>query len=175
MQSRQVNVNTLRVRWLKWCLNAPSLFYHGAQNAKTTPAFPSLRISFLTYHSSIRFIPTNKQSFALPLCPYLPTYLPTYLPHPFLLHTCDINNAGMPPSLPLNHLLSSTDHADFSARRQLSDISIAIAKARRIVTVSGAGISCSSGIPVNPTLFSLARLVWWESPPPPPPCWSAAC
>ncbi|OWZ69827.1 hypothetical protein AYX14_04813 [Cryptococcus neoformans] len=53
----------------------------------------------------------------------------------------------MPPSLPLDHLLSSTDHADFSARRQLSDISIAIAKARRIVTVSGAGISCSSGIP----------------------------
>lgn len=73
--------------------------------------------------------------------------LPTYLPHPFLLHTCDINNAGMPPSLPLDHLLSSTDHADFPARRQLSDISIAIAKARRIVTVSGAGISCSSGIP----------------------------
>lgn len=35
--------------------------------------------------------------------------------------------------------------------------------------MSGAGISCSSGIPVNPTLFffSLARLVWWESPPPP--------
>ncbi|WVO22061.1 uncharacterized protein IAS62_003385 [Cryptococcus decagattii] len=53
----------------------------------------------------------------------------------------------MPPSLHLDHLLSSTDHTDFSARRQLSDVSTAIAKARRIVTVSGAGISCSSGIP----------------------------
>lgn len=164
MQSRQVNLNRLRVRWLKWCLNAPSLFYHGAQNAKTTPAFPSLRISFFTYHLSIRSSPQTSDHLLF-LC------APTYLPHPFLLHTCDINNAGMPPSLPLDHLLSSTDHADFSARRQLSDISIAIAKARRIVTVSGAGISCSSGIPVNPTLFCSPCLVGK----PPPACWSAAC
>lgn len=139
---------------------APSLFYHGAQNAKTTPAFPSLRISFFTYHSSIRSSPQTSKHLLF-LC------APTYLPHPFLLHTCDINNAGMPPSLPLDHLLSSTDHADFSARRQLSDISIAIAKARRIVTVSGAGISCSSGIPVNPTLFCSSCLV--GKPPPPRP------
>lgn len=95
--------------------------------------------------------------------------LPTYLPHPFLLHTCDINNAGMPPSLPLDHLLSSTDHADFPARRQLSDISIAIAKARRIVTVSGAGISCSSGIPVNLTLFFFPLLALFGGKAPTPP------
>ncbi|WWC89252.1 uncharacterized protein L201_004172 [Kwoniella dendrophila CBS 6074] len=49
--------------------------------------------------------------------------------------------------LPLDHLLSSTAPEDFTARRQLSDVSTAIAKARRIVVVSGAGISCSSGIP----------------------------
>ncbi|WWC70067.1 uncharacterized protein I206_104013 [Kwoniella pini CBS 10737] len=49
--------------------------------------------------------------------------------------------------LPLDHLLSSTAPEDFPARRQLSDISTAIAKARKIVVVSGAGISCSSGIP----------------------------
>ncbi|WVW83984.1 hypothetical protein I302_106008 [Kwoniella bestiolae CBS 10118] len=49
--------------------------------------------------------------------------------------------------LPLDHLLSSTSPEDFTARRQLSDVSTAIAKARRVVVVSGAGISCSSGIP----------------------------
>ncbi|WWC62041.1 uncharacterized protein I303_104629 [Kwoniella dejecticola CBS 10117] len=49
--------------------------------------------------------------------------------------------------LPLDHLLSSTSPEDFPARRQLSNISTAIAKARKIVVVSGAGISCSSGIP----------------------------
>ncbi|KAK4686726.1 hypothetical protein P7C73_g3393, partial [Tremellales sp. Uapishka_1] len=49
--------------------------------------------------------------------------------------------------LSLSHLLSSHAPEDFSARRQLSDVSLAIAKAKKIVVVSGAGISCSSGIP----------------------------
>ncbi|WRT66437.1 uncharacterized protein IL334_003393 [Kwoniella shivajii] len=49
--------------------------------------------------------------------------------------------------LPLDHLLSSTSPEDFSSRRQLSDISTCIAKAKKVVVVSGAGISCSSGIP----------------------------
>ncbi|KAK8864464.1 hypothetical protein IAR55_001713 [Kwoniella newhampshirensis] len=49
--------------------------------------------------------------------------------------------------LPLAHLLSSTDPRDFSARRQLADVSAAIAKSKKVVIVSGAGISCSSGIP----------------------------
>ncbi|WVR06964.1 hypothetical protein IAU60_004000 [Kwoniella sp. DSM 27419] len=53
----------------------------------------------------------------------------------------------MPPTLHLDQLMASTSHDDFPARRQLSDISLAIAKARRVVVVSGAGISCSSGIP----------------------------
>lgn len=132
---------------------------------KQRPHFPRYVSHSFTYHSSIRFIPTNKQSFALPLCPYLPTY------HiPSCCTPVTINNAGMPPSLPLDQLLSSTDHADFSARRQLSDISIAIAKARRIVTVSGAGISCSSGIPVNPTLFFFpcSSCLVGKRPPTPP-------
>lgn len=146
---------------MKWCLNAPSLFtmVHKRQN---NAAFPSLHISFFTYHSSIRSFPQTSNHLIF-LC------APAYLPHPFLLHTCDINNAGMPPSLPLDHLLCSTDHADFSARRQLSDVSIAIAKARRIVTVSGAGISCSSGIPVNPTLFFPCSSCLVGKPPPPRP------
>ncbi|OCF40323.1 hypothetical protein I317_05890 [Kwoniella heveanensis CBS 569] len=53
----------------------------------------------------------------------------------------------MPVTLHLDHLLESTAHEDFPARRQLSDISTSIAKAKRVVVVSGAGISCSSGIP----------------------------
>ncbi|WVF71516.1 hypothetical protein IAT40_006323 [Kwoniella sp. CBS 6097] len=53
----------------------------------------------------------------------------------------------MPVTLHLDHLLESTAHEDFPLRRQLSDISTAIAKARKVVVVSGAGISCSSGIP----------------------------
>ncbi|WVQ99465.1 hypothetical protein IAU59_006600 [Kwoniella sp. CBS 9459] len=53
----------------------------------------------------------------------------------------------MPVTLHLDHLLESTAHEDFSARRQLSEISTSIAKAKKVVVVSGAGISCSSGIP----------------------------
>jgi len=52
-------------------------------------------------------------------------------------------------TLELDHLLTSTGQADFSGRAALSDISGSIAKARRVVVVSGAGISCSSGIPVS--------------------------
>ncbi|TFK98950.1 DHS-like NAD/FAD-binding domain-containing protein [Pterulicium gracile] len=36
---------------------------------------------------------------------------------------------------------------DASTRRTLSDLSLAVAKSKRIVVVTGAGISCSSGIP----------------------------
>ncbi|KAK0466439.1 DHS-like NAD/FAD-binding domain-containing protein [Desarmillaria tabescens] len=37
--------------------------------------------------------------------------------------------------------------ADSSTRRSLSDLSLSVAKCKRIVVVTGAGISCSSGIP----------------------------
>lgn len=118
-----------------------------SQNTPPATNDSSARISSLFLiphiHSSI---PSHKASnplfflLVLPACVRAASSL--------LVCACDIN-AGMPPSLALDHLLCSTDHADFSARRQLSDVSIAVAKARRIVTVSGAGISCSSGIPVS--------------------------
>lgn len=43
--------------------------------------------------------------------------------------------------------------ADVHARRTLSDISLSIAKGKRIVVVTGAGISCSCGIPVHAFLY----------------------
>ena len=52
-------------------------------------------------------------------------------------------------TLDLERLLASTSQADFGGRTALTDISTSIAKAKRVVVVSGAGISCSSGIPVS--------------------------
>ena len=40
---------------------------------------------------------------------------------------------------------------DPSQRRLLTDLSLAVVKCRRIVVVTGAGISCSCGIPVSST------------------------
>jgi len=60
-------------------------------------------------------------------------------------------------TLNLDHLLASTKQADFSGRAALADVSSSIAKAKRVVVVSGAGISCSSGIPVShPNNWALA-------------------
>jgi NAD-dependent histone deacetylase SIR2 len=44
--------------------------------------------------------------------------------------------------------------ADSSTRRSLSDLSLSVAKCKKIVVVTGAGISCSSGIPVRAFLLS---------------------
>ena len=52
-------------------------------------------------------------------------------------------------TLPLGEILESTSHAEFSRRAALSDVSRAIAKCKRAVVITGAGISCSSGIPVS--------------------------
>ena len=38
---------------------------------------------------------------------------------------------------------------DSHVRRTLADISLSIAKGKKIVVVTGAGISCSCGIPVS--------------------------
>jgi NAD+-dependent protein deacetylase SIR2 len=38
---------------------------------------------------------------------------------------------------------------DAQTRRVLSDLSLAVAKRKKIVVVTGAGISCSCGIPVR--------------------------
>lgn len=43
-------------------------------------------------------------------------------------------------------------------RISLRTVSEAVAKSRRAVVISGAGISCSSGIPVRKTLTSLLQL-----------------
>ncbi|CAE6385707.1 unnamed protein product [Rhizoctonia solani] len=54
----------------------------------------------------------------------------------------------MTQTVPLVHLRSSKPSAaESSSRKTLHGIALAVAKARRIVVVTGAGISCSSGIP----------------------------
>lgn len=52
-------------------------------------------------------------------------------------------------TLPLAAILASNEHEDFPQRRALLDVSTAVAKSKRAVVISGAGISCSSGIPVS--------------------------
>jgi len=68
----------------------------------------------------------------------------------FGINTVDSTRDTMPiATLDLDHLLTSTKQADFPGRTALADVSSSIAKAKRVVVVSGAGISCSSGIPVS--------------------------
>ncbi|KAF9076818.1 DHS-like NAD/FAD-binding domain-containing protein [Rhodocollybia butyracea] len=54
--------------------------------------------------------------------------------------------------------------ADFSTRRSLSDLSLAVAKCKKIVVVTGAGISCSSGIPDFRSSDGLYNLVKSQFP-----------
>ncbi|CAE6508237.1 unnamed protein product [Rhizoctonia solani] len=54
----------------------------------------------------------------------------------------------MTQTVPLAHLQSSRPSAaESSSRKTLHGLALAVAKAKRIVVVTGAGISCSSGIP----------------------------
>jgi NAD-dependent histone deacetylase SIR2 len=48
-------------------------------------------------------------------------------------------------TLPLEKLSYSPE-----LRRALAEVNTKVVKAKRILVVSGAGISCSSGIPVSP-------------------------
>lgn len=147
------------------CLYAPSLILMvpKAKNTPTAPDHPFPHHFLIRHNTSIHPFTISYSRNRLHFLVLSPGLSRSPLSR-VLLHPFDVNNGRfiayptpkptMPPSLHLDHLLSSTDHTDFSARRQLSDVSAAIAKARRIVTVSGAGISCSSGIPVS-ILFSL--------------------
>ncbi|KAB5588901.1 Sirtuin 5 and-related class III sirtuin [Ceratobasidium theobromae] len=54
----------------------------------------------------------------------------------------------MTQTVPLAHLTSAKPSAtEASSRKTLNGLALAVAKAKRIVVVTGAGISCSSGIP----------------------------
>lgn len=52
-------------------------------------------------------------------------------------------------TVPLADVLDSCNPKFFKERANLWKVSEAVAKSRRAVIISGAGISCSSGIPVS--------------------------
>ena len=64
-------------------------------------------------------------------------------PPPAVL-TVLLQTPTMPVTLPLD-----TGARDASVRRALLNLSLAVTKSKRIVVVTGAGISCSCGIPVR--------------------------
>lgn len=55
--------------------------------------------------------------------------------------------------------LDLLDHHDLTARKTLSALSLAVAKSKRVVIVTGAGISCSCGIPDFRSTDGLYNLV----------------
>lgn len=62
-------------------------------------------------------------------------------------------------TMTVTHDLASIDH-DAHARRALGELSLLVAKSKRVVVVTGAGISCSSGIPdfrSSDGLYSLVK------------------
>jgi len=65
--------------------------------------------------------------------------------------------------MPITTLNLETASSDSTSRRALSQLSLAVAKSRRIVVVTGAGISCSSGIPVS---IGLSETTTHVFPPP---------
>ena len=62
-------------------------------------------------------------------------------------------------TLPLDAILASSSTDEFPQRRALSDVSSKIARCRKAVVISGAGISCSSGIPVSELAFTLLGII----------------
>lgn len=49
--------------------------------------------------------------------------------------------------------------SDPAARRMLASLSLSVAKSKRIVVVTGAGISCSCGIPVRRQFMLLHSII----------------
>ena len=64
--------------------------------------------------------------------------------------------------MPITTLNLETASSDSLSRRALSQLSLAVAKSRRIIVVTGAGISCSSGIPVSVGLFETTIHGFWR-------------
>ena len=64
--------------------------------------------------------------------------------HPPLLYSTFQNSRPMITTLDL-----AASPSDPVARRTLHNLSLSVAKSKRIVVVTGAGISCSCGIPVR--------------------------
>jgi hypothetical protein len=64
--------------------------------------------------------------------------------HPLLLYSTSQNSRPMITTLDL-----AASSSDPVARRTLHNLSLSVAKSKRIVVVTGAGISCSCGIPVR--------------------------
>lgn len=62
--------------------------------------------------------------------------------------------------LPLAAQHATDDPAAAVVRRQLAAIGGLVAKAGKVVVVSGAGVSCSCGIPVRTYFLLLARPVY---------------
>jgi NAD+-dependent protein deacetylase SIR2 len=45
--------------------------------------------------------------------------------------------------------------ADLRVKNELRNLSLAVAKSKKVVVITGAGISCSSGIPVSACYYLL--------------------
>lgn len=101
--------------------------------------------------------------------PFLAVGSPGCFPPSFLLSlnpTATSHPARPPPTTMVVSLSLDAAAADASLRRQVAALSSAVIKSKRIVVVTGAGISCSCGIPVRVmprlgfvstlTLFSLS-------------------
>lgn len=78
---------------------------------------------------------------------------PGCFPPSFLLSTQPPppTRARPPPTTMVVSLSLDAAAADASLRRQVAALSSAVIKSKRIVVVTGAGISCSCGIPVRVT------------------------
>lgn len=85
--------------------------------------------------------------------PFLAVGSPGCFPPSFLLSQPNrhLPPARPPPTTMVVSLSLDAAAADASLRRQVAALSSAVIKSKRIVVVTGAGISCSCGIPVRVT------------------------
>ncbi|KLO13157.1 DHS-like NAD/FAD-binding domain-containing protein [Schizopora paradoxa] len=78
------------------------------------------------------------------------------------------SSRGRPPSPPSTTMISSlplsSSSTDPTVRHALSNLSLAVAKSKKIVIVTGAGISCSCGVPYFRSSDGLYNLVKQQYP-----------